>query len=43
MSTGAVKAAEIYDDPNNKISHWVNTMICNVKKGIHGTYHAENS
>ena len=40
---GRIKATEIYKDPNNKIFHWVNTMIGNVKKAIHGTYHAVSS
>lgn len=40
---GKIKAAEIYDDPNNKIFHWINTVIGNVKRAIHGTYHAVSS
>lgn len=40
---GRIKATKIYDDPNNKIFHWVNTMIGNVKKAIHGTYHSVSS
>jgi len=40
---GRVKASEIYYDPKNKIFHWVNTMIGNVKKAIHGTYHSVSS
>ena len=30
----------IYDNPDNTLFHWVNTMIGNVKNAIHGTYHA---
>ncbi len=40
---GRIKATKIYDDPNNKIFCWVNTMIGNVKKAIHGTYHSVGS
>ena len=40
---GKIKATEIYSDPNNKIFHWVNTMIGNVKNAIHGTYHSVSS
>jgi len=40
---GRIKAAKIYKDPENKIFHWVNTMIGNVKNAIHGTYHAVSS
>lgn len=37
---GRVKATKIYEDPTNKIFHWVNTMIGNVKRAINGTYHS---
>jgi transposase-like protein len=40
---GAIKASEIYKNPDNKIFHWVNTMIGNVKNAIHGTYHSVSS
>lgn len=40
---GKIKASKIYTDPKNKIFHWVNTMIGNVKKAIHGTYHSVSS
>jgi len=32
-----------YSDPENTLFHWVNTMIGNVKKEIHGTYHSVSS
>lgn len=28
---GRINASEIYDNPDNRIFHWVNTMISNVK------------
>lgn len=37
---GASNTREIYGNRNTKIFQWVNTMIGNVKKAIHGTYHA---
>lgn len=37
---GAIKSQGIYDNPDNKIFHWINTMIGNVKRAIHGTYHS---
>lgn len=37
---GRVKAIQIYEGPTNKIFHSVNTMIGNVKRAIHGTYHS---
>lgn len=40
---GAVNTSEIYHNPDNKIFHWINTMIGNVKRAIHGTYHAVSS
>lgn len=33
----------IYKDPDNTLFHWVNTMIGNVKRAIHGTYHSVSS
>ena len=33
----------LYETPGNKIFHWVNTMIGNVKRSIHGTYHSVSS
>jgi hypothetical protein len=35
---GSIRASEIYKNPENKIFHWVNTMIGNVKNA-HGTDH----
>jgi transposase-like protein len=40
---GQINTSEIYDDPDNRIFHWVNTMISNVKRAIHGTYHSISS
>jgi transposase-like protein len=40
---GAINTSGIYDNPDNKIFHWVNTMIGNVKRAIHGTYHSVSS
>lgn len=40
---GKIKASELYYDPENRIFHWVNTMISNVKRAINGTYHAVSS
>lgn len=39
----SINATGIYEDPNNKYFHWVNTMISNVKRSIHGTYHSVSS
>ena len=39
----SINTAGIYKDPNNKLFHWVNTMIGNVKRSIHGTYHSVSS
>ncbi|HHH52452.1 MAG TPA: IS1595 family transposase [Bacteroidetes bacterium] len=33
----------IYKTPDKKFFHWVNTMIGNVKRSIHGTYHSISS
>jgi len=33
----------LYENPDNKFFHWVNTMISNVKRSIHGTYHSVSS
>lgn len=40
---GRIKTSKIYEDPDNRIFHWVNTMISNVKRSIHGTYHSISS
>jgi transposase-like protein len=40
---GKIKSSGIYKDPDNRIFHWVNTMISNVKRAIHGTYHSVSS
>ncbi len=40
---GKIKASAIYDNPDNRIFHWVNTMISNVKRAINGTYHSISS
>jgi transposase-like protein len=40
---GSINTSDIYNDPDNKIFHWVNTMIDNVKRAIHGTYHSVSS
>lgn len=37
---GQIKASKIYENPENRIFYWVNTMISNVKRSIGGTYHA---
>ncbi len=39
----SLNATGLYDAPNNKYFHWVNTMIGNVKRAIHGTYHSVSS
>ena len=39
----SINATGIYDDPENTFFHWVNTMIGNVKRAIHGTYHSVSS
>ncbi len=40
---GKIKASKIYEDPDNKIFYWVNTMISNVKRSLNGTYHSISS
>jgi hypothetical protein len=40
---GQFKASKIYANPQNKIFRWLNTMIGNVKKAIHGKYHSVSS
>jgi transposase-like protein len=40
---GKIKTSGIYENPDNRIFHWVNTMISNVKRAIHGTYHSISS
>lgn len=40
---GKIKASKIYQYPENRIFHWINTMISNVKRAIHGTYHSVSS
>lgn len=40
---GKIKTSKIYEDPENRIFYWVNTMISNVKRSIHGTYHSISS
>jgi transposase-like protein len=40
---GKINASEIYKNPDNRIFHWVNTMISNVKRAINGTYHSISS
>lgn len=40
---GRIKASTIYDNPENKIFYWVNTMISNVKRSLNGTYHSISS
>jgi len=39
----SINTAGMYKDPNNKFFHWVNTMIGNVKRSIHGTHHSISS
>ena len=39
----SINATGIYKDPENTFFHWVNTMIGNVKRSIHGTYHSVSS
>ena len=39
----SINTAGIYKDPGCKFFHWVNTMIGNVKRSIHGTYHSISS
>ena len=38
-----INSSEIYKDPDNRIFHWVNTMISNVKRAIQVTYHSISS
>lgn len=40
---GSINTSSIYDNPDNKIFIWVNTMIGNVKRAINGTYHSVSS
>jgi len=40
---GKIKTSEIYKDPDDRIFHWVNTMISNVKRAFNGTYHFVSS
>jgi len=40
---GSINTSGIYDNPDNKIFHWVNTTIGNVKSAMHGTYHSVSS
>jgi hypothetical protein len=40
---GRINSSNLYENPDNKIFHWVNTMIGNVKRAIHGTYHSVSS
>lgn len=37
---GTIKTKGIYNNADNRIFHWVNTMIGNVKRAISGTYHS---
>ncbi|MCP3927618.1 MAG: IS1595 family transposase [Bacteroidetes bacterium] len=39
----SINSEGLYKDPENKFFHWVNTMIGNVKRSIHGTYHSVSS
>ena len=39
----SINTAGIYKDPDNKLFLWINTMIGNVKRSIHGTYHSVSS
>jgi transposase-like protein len=39
----SIKTEGIYEDSDNTLFHWVNTMIGNVKRAIHGTYHSVSS
>ena len=39
----SINATGLYEDPENTFFHWVNTMIGNVKRAIHGTYHSISS
>jgi transposase-like protein len=36
----SINTSGLYDDPENTLFHWVNTVIGNVKRSIHGTYHS---
>lgn len=40
---GSINASGIYHNPDNRIFHWVNTMIGNVKRALNGTYHSVSS
>lgn len=39
----SINTTGIYKNPNNKLYHWVDTMIGSVKRSIHGTYHSGSS
>jgi len=41
--TVGISASGIYANPDNKIFHWVNTMIGNVKRAANGTNHPVNT
>lgn len=38
-----IKTAGLYENPDNRLFHWINTMISNVKRAINGTYHSVSS
>jgi transposase-like protein len=40
---GSINTSTIYQNPDNRVFHWVNTMIGNVKRALHGTYHSVSS
>lgn len=40
---GSIKSSDLYDNPDNKVFRWVNTIIGNVKRALHGTYHSVSS
>lgn len=39
----SINTKGLYKNPDNKLFRWVNTMIGNVKRSIHGTYHSISS
>ena len=39
----SINTEGIYKNPDNKLFHWVNTMISNEKRSLHGTYHSISS
>jgi transposase-like protein len=43
FSHDSIVTLGIYNDPDNKLFIWVNTMIGNVKNAFHGTYHSMSS